>query len=187
MFINCVSLSRNQLLVSQFSFVHIFLLIYIFFFFYLCYFFPPTLFVHFFLFCLSSQNHTLIIHFKPFSLKKKKKVVYFWLCFVFIAARAFLQLQCTGSSLQWLLLLQSTGSRVHKLNNCGTWAQSLWLLGSRTQIQQLWSSGSVALWHVGSSQTRDRTYVSCIGRRNFTTEPPGKPKSFFSNIYVYKM
>ena len=29
----------------------------------------------------------------------------------------------------------------------------------------------------GSFQTRDRTYVSCIGRRFFTAEPPGKPSS----------
>ena len=33
------------------------------------------------------------------------------------------------------------------------------------QAQQLWLTGLVALWHVGSSQTRARTRVPCIGRQ----------------------
>ena len=48
--------------------------------------------------------------------------------------------------------------------SCGTWAQQLWLLGSRAQIPQLWHIGLVALWHVGSSQIRDQICVSCIGK-----------------------
>ena len=32
-------------------------------------------------------------------------------------------------------------------------------------LQWLWHTGLVALWHVGSSQTRARTRVPCIGRR----------------------
>ena len=32
-------------------------------------------------------------------------------------------LWCTGFSLQWLLLLQSTGSRLAGFSSCGTWAQ----------------------------------------------------------------
>ena len=50
-------------------------------------------------------------------------------------------------------------------SSCGTWAQQLWLAGSRVQAQQLWHTGLVAPQHVGSSQTRDRTHVPCIGRR----------------------
>ena len=45
---------------------------------------------------------------------------------------------------QWLLLLQRTGSRA--------------------QSQKLWHAGLVAPRHVGSSWIRDRTRVSCIGR-----------------------
>ena len=45
-----------------------------------------------------------------------------------------------------LLLLKSTGSRVHR-------------------AQQLWHTGIVSLQHVESSLTRDRTHVSCIGRQ----------------------
>ena len=33
------------------------------------------------------------------------------------------------------------------------------------QAQQLWLTGLVAPWHVGSSQTRARTRVPCIGRQ----------------------
>ena len=39
------------------------------------------------------------------------------------------------------------------LSGCGTWAQWLWL------------AGLVAPRHVGSSWTRARTRVACIGRR----------------------
>ena len=45
------------------------------------------------------------------------------------------------------------------------WAQQLWLAGSRAQAWELWHMGLVAPWHVGSSGTRARTRVPCIGRR----------------------
>ena len=37
--------------------------------------------------------------------------IYFWLCWIFVAVQDFLQLQCMGFSLWWLLLLRSMGSR----------------------------------------------------------------------------
>ena len=58
--------------------------------------------------------------------------IYFWLYWVFIAVRelslvaasgGYSLLRCTGFSLQWLLLLQSTGSRRVGFSSCGTWAQ----------------------------------------------------------------
>ena len=61
------------------------------------------------------------------------------------ASGGYSSLQCVGFSLWWLLLL--------------------WNTGSRAQAQQLWCTGLVALWHVGSSQSRDRTRYSCIDRR----------------------
>ena len=100
--------------------------------------------------------------------------VYFWLRWVFVAmcglslvaaSGGYSSLWCVGFSLQWLLLLQSTGSRCAGFSSCGTWAQQLWLVGFRAQAQQLWRTGLVALQHVASSQTRDRTHVPCIGRR----------------------
>ena len=97
----------------------------------------------------------------------------FWLHWVFTAARrlslvaasgSYSSLLCTGCSWQWLLLLQSTGSRRVGFSSCGMLAQQLWLTGSRAQAQQLWRTGLVAPWHVGSSWTRARTRVPCIGR-----------------------
>ena len=38
-------------------------------------------------------------------------------------------------------------------------------MGSRAQAQQLWPTGLVSPQHVGSSRTRDRTRVPCIGRQ----------------------
>ena len=68
--------------------------------------------------------------------------IYFWLCWVFVAARglslvvvsgSYSSLQCTGFSLQWLLLLWSTGSRYAGFSSCSMQAQQLWLMGSRAQ------------------------------------------------------
>ena len=85
----------------------------------------------------------------------------FWLRWVFVAARglslvatigAYSSLWCMGFSLRWLLLLWSTGSRCVGFSSCSMRAQQLWL------------AGLVAPQHVGSSRTRDRTHVPCIGR-----------------------
>ena len=81
--------------------------------------------------------------------------------FIFLAARwlslvtangGYSSLWCVGFSLQWFLLLQSTGSRRKGFSSCDT------------QDQQLWRTGLVAPRHVGSSRTRARTRVPCIGR-----------------------
>ena len=98
----------------------------------------------------------------------------YWLCWVFIAARGlslvvvsggYSSLRCVGFALRWLLLLQSTGSRCAGFSSCGTWAQQLWLAGSRAQAQLLWRRDLVAPRHVRSSRTRVGTRVPCIGRR----------------------
>ena len=55
--------------------------------------------------------------------------------------------------------------------HCGVWAshyRGLPCCGAQApdaQAQQLWLTGLVALRHVGSSQTRARTRVPCIGRQ----------------------
>ena len=96
-----------------------------------------------------------------------KLFIYFWLCWVFIAMQpcrvTFLQVRLLirGYSLVTVRghhLLLSTGSRSH-------WLQHLQLLGSRAQAQQLRCMGLVAPWHVGSSQIRDQSCVSFIGRQ----------------------
>ena len=72
-------------------------------------------------------------------------------------------------------LLQSTGSRC--AGSCGS------------QAQQLWRTGLVAPWHVGSSQTRARTRVPCIGRRilNYcaTREALGYIQMFMDYIKIH--
>ena len=97
----------------------------------------------------------------------------FWLRWVFVvahglslvaASRGHSSLPCAGFSLRWLLLLRSTGSRRTGFSSCRTWTQQLWLTSSRAQAQQLWYTGLVAPQHVGSSRTRARTPVPCIGR-----------------------
>ena len=119
--------------------------------------------------------------------------IYFWLHWVFIAARGLSLVAasggyslspCAGFSLQWLLLLRSSGSRHAGYSSCGLQAQQLWLEGSRAQAQQLWCTGLVALCHVGSSWTRAWTRVPCIGRQILTTAPLGK--SLFIISYVSK-
>ena len=61
---------------------------------------------------------------------------------------------------------RSTGSRHADFSSCSTWAQ------------QLWHTGLVAPRPVGSSRTRDRTCVPCIGRQILnhcaTREVPGQ-------------
>ena len=67
----------------------------------------------------------LLLH----TLKNNNLINYFWLHWVFVAARAFLQLWqagatlylwCVGFSLPWLLLLQSMGSKVCRLCSCSS-------------------------------------------------------------------
>ena len=110
-----------------------------------------------------------------------------WLCWVFAEFQAFSSfgsrgyplVAVTGVSLRWLLSW-SKGSRAHSL-------QELQFKGSnRAQAQELCFAGSAALRHVGSSQTRDGTHVSCtLAGGFFTTEPLGKPSFFFlTNLFA---
>ena len=59
---------------------------------------------------------------------------FFWLCWIFVAAHGlsvvalsegYSSLRCAGFSLQWLLLLRSTGFRRVGFSSCGTRAQLL--------------------------------------------------------------
>ena len=113
---------------------------------------------------------------------------------LFILFLAVLALCCyTGSSLvavsrgysqfslQWLLLLQSMGSRVPG-------RPQLQLPGSRAQAQQLWRAGLAAPWHVGSSRIRDRTLVSCIGRQTLPLSYQGSPDKLISKrLYHFSL
>ena len=89
-----------------------------------------------------------------FFLKLINLFIYFWLCWVFVSVRGLSLVaasggqsssRCTGLSPSRPLLLRSTSSR-------------------RTG-SAVWLTGLVAPGHVGSSQTRARTRVPCIGRQ----------------------
>ena len=74
---------------------------------------------------------------------------------------------CTGPS-----LLHCSGRHEWGLfSSCGVWPPHCGGFSPcRAQapehgLQWLWLSGLVALWHVGSSQTRDQTCVPCTGRQ----------------------
>ena len=83
---------------------------------------------------------------------------------------AMLVLHCSGFSLVAASgghslvsvhgLLIAAASLVVEQGRQDVWAQQLQLQGSRAQDQRLWHTGLVA----GSSQIRDRTHVSFIGR-----------------------
>ena len=83
----------------------------------------PTLKIHVCIITFSSLN----VLFKE--IFKKILFIYFWLHWVFIAARGlslvavrggYSSLQCRGFSLRWLLLLRSTGSRHVGFSSCGS-------------------------------------------------------------------
>ena len=76
---------------------------------------------------------------------------------------------CVGSSFlcEGFLQLRQAGATLHRgarashyrgLSCCRAQAPD-------AQAQQLWLMGPVAPWHVGSSRTRARTRVPCIGRQ----------------------
>ena len=101
--------------------------------------------------------------------------------FFFLNENFFFFFGCVGSSFlcEGLLQLRRAGATLHRgarashrrgLSRCGAQAPD-------AQAQQLWLTGPIAPRHVGSSQTRARTRVSCIGRQTLnhcsTREAPG--------------
>ena len=109
--------------------------------------------VYFWPLCSFHSSVCLSFFFKHFL--KFILFIYFWLHWVFVAARGlslvavsggYSLLQCTGFSLQWLLLLQSTGSRRVGFSRCDAWASVVVAHG-------LWSAGSVIVVHGLSCST----------------------------------
>ena len=82
-----------------------------------------------------------------------------------------------------LLIAVASLAAEHRLQVCRL--QQLWLMSSRVQAQQLGHTDLVAPRHVGSSQTRARTRVPCIGRQILnhcaTREAPTSPFSWCEN------
>ena len=133
-----------------------------------------------------------------FFLRFKKNIlfiiIFFWLRWVFVAVRRFSlvaasggysSLWCTCFSLQWLLLLRSTGSRRTGfsscgagLSSCGSWAleRRLSSCGARAQLlRSMWDLPGLGLEHVSPA---------LVGGF-LTTAPPGKPYGFLIVVFHY--
>ena len=97
--------------------------------------------------------------------------IYFWLCWVFVAMHG-LSLVVVSRSLFVVVfrLLVAVASRCR--------ARAL----GRAGFSNWWCMGLVALRHVGSSWTRARTRVSCIGRRILNHCATRKPSLTFNKI-----
>ena len=115
-------------------------------------------------------------------------------CFLFLAVlglrccpRAFSSCGKRGHSSLWCagFSLWSLGSRHMGFSSCSTWAQQLRLVGCRVQAQQLWHTGLVAPRHVGSSQTRARTHVPCIGRQTPNHFATREAPVFIFNHHIF--
>ena len=78
------------------------------------------------------------------------------------------QLRQAGATLH----RDARASRYHGLSCCGAQAPD-------AQAQQLWPTGPAAPRHVGSSQTRARTRVPCIGRQTLNHCATREAQSIF--------
>ena len=79
--------------------------------------------------------------------------------FLFFFFLIYLPVGCAGSLLLHRLYFDCGYSRGAWASYCGGFSCC------RVCIQYLSHMGLVALWHVGSSQIRDQTCVSCIGKQ----------------------
>ena len=94
--------------------------------------------------------------------------VYFWLWRIFIAAWAFLYLPCTGFLLWWLLLLESVGSRLCRLQEFRSWALEHRLISCGAPLSSLMTHGIFP----------DQGLNLCLLHEqvdSFISEPPMKP------------
>ena len=91
-------------------------------------------------------------------------------------SRGYSLSQRTGSSLQWLLLLQSSSSRVHGLSSCSSQAleHRLYSCGS-------WSQLLYGIWDLPGPgiELMSLELAGCF----FTIEPPGQP---YAQILIFK-
>ena len=106
---------------------------------------------------------------------------YFWLRWVFVAARrlslvaasgGYSSLRCTGFSLRWLLLLRSRGSRHMGFSSCGSRAleRRLSSCGARAQLLH-------GMWDLPGPGLKPVSPALAGGFS--TTVPPGKSLSAF--------
>ena len=132
--------------------------------------------------CLFLQS-PMVFFFLFFFLNLFYLFIYFWLCWVFVAVHGlslvvasggYSSLHCAGFSLQWLLLLQSTGSSCMGFSSCGSWALECRLssCGARAQLV-------CGMWDLPGPGLKP-VYPALAGRF-LTTAPPWKPPCFLKD------
>ena len=103
--------------------------------------------------------------------------IYFWLLWVFVvacslslvaASRGNSSLRCSGFSLQWLLLLRSTGSRHMGFISCGLWA-----VEHRLSSCGAWAYLLCGMWDLPGPGFEPMSPALAGGF--LTIAPPGKP------------
>ena len=114
----------------------------------------------------------------------------FWLCWVFVAARRLSLvaasgghslLRCAGFSLRWLLLLCSTGSTRAGFSSCGARASVVVARGlSSCGAQAFLLCGMWDLLGPGLDPMSP-----ALAGGFLTTVPPGKPLSYFINLFIH--
>ena len=137
----------------------------------------------------TSHQYSLFIYFsQKFAFTKYTGIhihlqgVFLFVCLFYKFIYLFI-FGCVGSSFlcEGFLQLRRAGATLHRgarashcrgLSCCGAQAPD-------AQAQQLWLTGPVAPRHVGSSQTRARTRVPCIGRRIPNHCPTREARVFF--------
>ena len=117
------------------------------------------------------------------------QIIFIFVLFFFLIYYLFIIFifGCVGSSFlcEGFLQLRRVGATLHRgarachhrgLSRCGAEAPD-------AQAQQLWPTGPVAPRHVGSSQTRARTRVPCIGRQTPNHCATREALSFFFVLF----
>ena len=119
----------------------------------------------------------------------KNFIYLFWLCRVFTATQAFLQLQRAGAT----LLCSEWGSHCGGFSCCGAQVlecglQQLHPVGSVVAVPRLKGTGSVVVvlgLLLQSMQDlpgpRVKPMSLALAGRLFTSEPPGKPQNYFQS------
>ena len=105
---------------------------------------------------IQKANYTVVCRFYFFNIIWS---IYLWLCWLFVAMRAFLQLQCVGATLHCSARASHCGGCAgfspvaapggHSSLQCAGfslwWLLLLWSMGSRARwLQKLWFPGSTA-------------------------------------------
>ena len=109
----------------------------------------PSPCVFLFVFCFFFKKTTAPVYFFIFF-----NLFNLWLCWVFVSVRGLSLVAASGATLH----RDAWASHYRGLSCCGAQAPD-------AQAQKLWLTGLVAPRYVGSSQTRARTRVPCIGRQ----------------------